>query len=264
MKKESIANYADRLGHIAFDIGQQLHKSKVTLKEKYFLGLLARHAVILRDIKDIIASRDLNAQTSTFILFRCLLDDFITLLYFQSRDFQESDLISHTANAFNKKFKMLKESVSINEKYFNGSLQDLANTTIYDQEVNEFCQNTDNHIFFKDAKKRSWKTFINTSEIVRQLPRNGISAANAHALVLWQLLSNYIHYSAFTYMLETSPESRKIEIIQLKEALSYSYKSIVIASHVLNKYGLVHELKDPTNLKDELMEGYRQAEEEMT
>lgn len=264
MKKETIADYAHRLGNIAFDICDQLHGSKVTLREKYFLGVLSRHSILLRDIRDILVDRDLNAQTSTFILFRCLLDDFITLLYFQSREFQESDLISHTANAFNKKFKMLKESVCINEKYFDGNLPDLATSALYEKELNEFCEDPGNNIFFKDVKRKTWKTFINTSEIVRQLPKNGISAANAHALVLWQLLSNYVHYSAFTQMLESSPESREIEIIQLKEALSYAFKSVSIASHILTKFGLDHEFRDPTNLRRDLMEDDRQASEEMT
>lgn len=140
----------------------------------------------------------------------------------------------------------------------------MANLALYEKELNDFCENPDNHIFFKDVKRKTWKTFINTSEIIRQLPKNGISAANAHALVLWQLLSNYVHYSAFTQMLESSPESREIEVVQLKEALSYAFKAVSIASHILTKFGLDHEFRDPTNLQNDLMKGYRQASEEMT
>ena len=65
-------------------------------------------------------------------------------------------------------------------------------------------------------------------------------------------------------MLESSPESREIEIIQLKEALSYAFKSVSIASHILTKFGLDHEFRDPTNLRRDLMEDDRQASEEMT
>ncbi len=114
-------------------------------------------------------------------------------------------------------------------------------------------------MYFKDVKRRMFKGFPSTADIVRSLPRSLVSAANAHSLILWKLLSNYVHYSAFTQQLENTPASREIEINQLQEVLSYVYKALAMSSMILNKWGLKHDFRDPTNLKDELMADYKSA-----
>ena len=84
-----------------------------------------------------------------------------------------------------------------------------------------------------------------------------LSKPNMHAYVIWKLLSNYVHYSLFTYQLETSAESRKIEIQQCQEILSYCFKELFIISDYLNDSGLKHEFRDPTNVHAEIFEGFQ-------
>ena len=260
MDKNVLAEYAHRVGAIAFDIVTQLDGTKTRTRERYFLGLLARQARLLDDISEMMARKEANSLTSVFILFRCLLDDFIVVLYFQTRGMNEADLIKHTASAYSKKFKMIEDGYKINDKHFGGTLRDMPTKKYYDDRLNEFLSEKANEVFFKDVSKRTWKNFIDTTTIVRELPNNGLGDANAHSLMLWKFMSNYVHYSVFTDTLEQSTATRQGEIDQLQEALSYVYKTIVMASQTLNSYGLTHEFRDTTNVRADIMVGVEEQE----
>ncbi|MBL7835007.1 MAG: hypothetical protein JNK18_13700 [Cyclobacteriaceae bacterium] len=255
--QDQLANWAGRIRDIAMDICAQALGQRVTLKEKYILGMLQRQAGVLRSVQTNLATESHVNQTATFILLRCLLDDFITLLYYQSREWQESDIIKHTATAYDKRLKMVKNSKDINVKYFEGTAPGLPTEEYYKQELQDFYDNPANDIYFKNVARREWKSFIATTNIITQLPINGISRANAHSLTLWQLYSTYVHYSSVTQQLENSNTgSRKIELLQLQEALSYVYKTLMLASHVLGRYGIRHEFRDTTDVYAEIFEGY--------
>lgn len=66
--KEQISDWSIRLGRISMDIGQQLHKSKVSGFSKYLLGLTSRQAIILQDIH-FISKDNPESQFDFFVHF---------------------------------------------------------------------------------------------------------------------------------------------------------------------------------------------------
>ena len=256
--KEHIVDWSIRLGRIAMDIGHQLHGSKVSGFSKYLLGLTSRQATILQDIHFILRDNPESQLTSAFILFRCLLDDFITVLFFKAGNFNEEELICHTAEAERQKFKMYDESKYINERYFERRNENLANQEYIDSKKVELTSNPDNDILFADKEQFRFKRALTVADMIAEIPeRNSVLAKpNVHAFVIWKLLSNYVHYSLFNYHLETSSESRKIEISQCQEILSYCFKCLSIISDQLNDMGFKHDFRDPSHVHKEIFAGF--------
>lgn len=256
--KDHIADWSIRLGRISMDIGHQLHGANVSGFSKYLLGLTSRQAIILQDIHFILRDNPETQLTSAFILFRCLLDDFITVLYFKSGNFNEEELICHTAEAEFQKFKMYHESKAINEAHFEGKNEHLANQEYIDSKIKEFKGSSENDMLFASKDQFKFKRAPTVAQMVAEIPeRNSVLAKpNVHAFVIWKLLSNYVHYSLFNYQLETSSESRKIEIHQCQEILSYCFKCLSIISDQLNDMGFKQDFRDPTHVHKEIFAGF--------
>lgn len=256
--KEHIADWSIRLARIAMDIGHQLNNSKVSGFSKYFLGLTSRQAIILQDIHFILTDNPESQLTSAFILFRCLLDDFITVLYFETGKFNGEELICHTAEAERQKFKMYNESKEINEKYFDSKNEFLADQSYINAKVSDFISNSDNDILFENKEQMKFKRAPSVADMIKEIPTRNFALAkpNVHAFVIWKLLSNYVHYSLFNYQLETSKESRIIEIQQSQEILSYCFKCLSIISDQLNDMGFKHDFRDPTHVHKEIFAGF--------
>ena len=256
--KEQIADWSIRLGRIAMDTGQQLNKSKVSGFSKYLLGLTSRQAIILQDIHFILKDNPESQLTSAFILFRCLLEDFITVLYFKTGKFNEEELVCHTAEAERQKFKMYSESKEINENFFEGKNEFLANQEYIDSKIKVFNDNSDNDILLLNKAQFKFKRAPSVTEMISKIPERDIVLAkpNTHAFVIWKLLSTYVHYSLFNYQLETSPESRKIEINQCQEILSYCFKCLSIISDQLNDMGFKNDFRDSSHVHKEIFAGF--------
>jgi hypothetical protein len=280
MNKEVIANRAQRLADLASAIGEQLHGAQITLKERFCLDLLRRQAKLLRDVASLLRKNHEMMQDSSFILFRCLLDDFIKVLYIaQGTDndqtpqgaehqleldeetenivviFDDEKIIQHTASGMSQVISMKEASYKLNRDFFNSKLEDLASAEYVETEWQELIADPTNHIYFKNVGERKWKAFPTVRWIVDNLPFTKISKANAHVFVVWKMLSNYVHFSQ--YVARPTHESRGIEISQLCEVMSYCFKTVVFLSSALKTYGLNHVIIDPTNLKDEIFEGYQ-------
>jgi hypothetical protein len=280
MKKEVIANRAERLADLASAICKQLSGAQVTLKEEFCLDLLSRQTKLLRDIAALLKTNHEINLDSSFILFRCLLDDFIKVLYIaQKADnyqapketenhldldeeaeniviiFDDEKIIQHKASELAQIINMKEASWKLNHDFFNSELEDLASAEYVEEGWQELISAPENHIYFKNVGERKWKVFPTVRSIVDNLPFTKISKANAHAFVVWKMLSNYVHFSQ--YVAKPSQESRGIEISQLGEVISYCFKTVVFLSGALKTYGLNHTIIDPTNLKDEIFKGYQ-------
>lgn len=252
MAKEHIADLTSRTYAIAENILVQLNGTKPNFKESFFYGILARQVLLLENITKTLLSNPDNKLTATFILFRCLLDDFITVLYLQSRNFDETDLIKHSAHAYHERFKTIASARGINDKYFSGKQSGLVDGEYEKNFRQKFLDNPENDKYFKNKKKFEFKNFPSITSIVQQLPKTELGKANAAAFILWRHFSHYVHYTMLTFELEITKETREIEIKQLKEALSYCYKTILMSSDILRKWGKNNELKDSTNVWNDI------------
>lgn len=251
------SDWAIRIGAIADDICGQMNGKNIGHREQFLMGVLGRQAMILRDIHKLLRFNSDRNMTSVFILFRCLLDDYLIVLYFADSNFDDESFIRHTAKANSLKMAILSESRKINERFFNYTNPDLATAAIEQQELEEFRNNPTNGIYYKDPERTVMKGFPNTSHIIGMLAVNDENTSAAHSFVVWKLLSNYVHYSHITYQITKSKEVREIEIQQLQEILYYCLRCIASGHHALkNVFGIPVKFNDPTNMVDEITKGF--------
>lgn len=248
--KEDIANLAESVGKVSNLILSQL-SGKITpdFKESYLLGILSRSTILLRDITNILRNNETKHLTSVFILFRCLLDDFIHILYLKHNEFDEEEVIKITADAHRQRFNTIKASREINEKYFDGKYDQLQTSDKEALLKEMFLADRDKDKFFQDKEQFRFKKFPNMQSLIDDLPETEIGRANIHAFVIWKFLSQYIHFSNLTFYLENDPKTREVEITQLEEILFYCYKTVFLIYQELAKnYGFL-ELIDPDNVE---------------
>jgi len=273
--QRQIADWAIRIGRISMEIGRQLHGAKVEGYSKFLLGLSSRHAIILQDIHFILRDNPASQLTSCFILFRSLMDDFLTLLYFEAGNFNPEDLNKHAAESEKHWFKMYDQSREINEEHFGYANPDLATQQFVDQQKANFAALPGNDILFEDKAQFKFKKFPTTADQVKEMVKRyldetgksdeqkqtdkKIAKANVHAYVIWMLLSKYVHYSYRSYQLETSKETRQTEIEQMGEILMYCFKAVHIISHRLNQMGFAHKFNDASNVYGEIFKGAQEA-----
>lgn len=216
---------------IAFDLLKQLNGKKLAGRGRFFAGILRRQAMILHDINNLMKRNPPDQMISIFALFRCLIDDFIVVTYLKLKNYADEEIHCHIGASVGKEFKMYKQSWTINDKYFEGKRKGLATKEFYEKKKNEFLSDPENDKFFSDKKAFEFKVFPATTHIVSQhFEADDFGASNAHSLVMWQLLSKYVHYSEMMNRLEAgTPETRGIEIVQLQEALLYCVKTISLS-----------------------------------
>jgi hypothetical protein len=252
MLQDVIADLAERTMRIAENLVQQLVQTQADYKSKYVHGVLNRQILLLENVTATLRTNQPHAITSTFILLRCLLDDFITVLYLKHKGFHEGDIVNHTANAFHERFKTIAASKQINNKFFEGAGDGLVDDEREATERAEFLGNPENDRYFKNKAKFEFKDFPSVTAMTRLLPQTDLGLANAHAFVVWRHLSHYVHFSLFTYQLQSDEAIREIELKQLKEVLSYCYKSLVICHEALTVWGREINFDDDTNVFDDI------------
>ncbi len=185
-------------------------------------------------------------------MFRCLLDDFITLLHFNFHDFDKNLIVKHTADGFNEKFKTLQASKKANYKFHQGKKTGMVDEVFYQKEKDKFLADQGNHIMLSNVAGFEFKTFISTSAIADLFPKSDTGEAFCHAFVLWRHLSSYVHYTNFTFVLENDEPAREIEIKQLKEAVYYSYFTIEYCCKALTTLGRTLVIPNTTKLIKEI------------
>jgi hypothetical protein len=230
-----------------------MNGEEIEFREQYLMGALSRQGLILEDISKLLAANSPHNMTSVFILFRCLLDDYLTILYLSDSQFSEESFIRHTAQAHSKGLSMLTESRKINERFFGGLNPDLASAATEQEDRDEFRNDPANSIYYTNATKMAMKSFCTTSSIVGSLTVNAENTTAAHSFVVWKMLSHYVHYSHLTYDIIKAEGVREIEVNQLQEILYYCLRSVVLIHFALRTvFGFGIVINDETNIADEI------------
>jgi hypothetical protein len=255
MNKHTIANWAVRLAYIAQNICAQVNGQDLELYQVFFLDLLNRQSVILRDISILLNANVDTNLSSVRILFRCILEDFIIVLYLHSHDFDKELIVRHTAKALKDNLDIQKTLWELNKRFFDGKQAGFGNPEDISTELDSLCENPRHSIFFKKGEKGNFKTFFSTIALLKkEIPITDVTKANVHALAVRKLLSKYVHYSAMTYFQEREIDHQD-ELRRFKEILTYVYKGVVLCSEGLTSLGVRNEVRDQTNVKDEIFEG---------
>lgn len=231
MKIDDAAQLADNIGFVAEDIIIQLNQCKIkpTFTEEFYLGLLARERILLRDVTGILRNNNERHLTSAFILLRVLLDDFIRLFSVYARDEKmEEEIVKIVADAYNHRFKNISNSVHINNTYYEGKHESMAKQEMLEEEKLKFINDPYYDRFFADKANFKFKRLTPISEVFELMRQDVKTKANVNAYVVYKFLTQHVHYSNLTYYLDNKPESREVEIDQIEEILLYAIKMLVI------------------------------------
>jgi hypothetical protein len=250
--KEQVADWANELADIAISLKTQFSGAFPSDHAKFLFGMLDRQPVLLRDIARLLRANQIRNLSSSFILFRCLLDDFIFLVRYTLYNFDPEIIDKQIASSLREERWMYDQSRKINNAFFNGEEEGLATDTYYQSKVDEINNDCDYDRFFVDAARTQFKSAPKTGSFFEQITdpdfnekQKEVAMANAHSISLWQLYSKYVHYSIFTFrLIGAGIVAKRIEVDQLQEALSYSYKSLVMLSAALNHAGIPNVLRD--------------------
>jgi len=245
----NLAAWSSGIRQIGMNVGIQMDGIQQNRYSRFYLELLKRQVIILDDIHLILSLNDSPRITSACALVRCLLDDFILLLHLASKEFEEEEINRFEAKQWETHFKTLRESAAMNHKYFDGARPGMYTNETYENRLNEFKARETSTVYF-DAQN-GWKHFDTTRDLIVNLPETELGQANAHAFILWKYFSSHVHFSPDVSKLDTDKEFRYLELVHLKEALSYCFKSLFIISAALrNKYGLDHNFADPQGIQN--------------
>ena len=236
MTKDELANLAKCISRLAEETLKQLSgKFSPTFAEESLLGLLSRQVVILNDVSVILANNQERYVTSAFILLRSLLDDFLRVLdIHQSADI-DTEIVAVQADAHDHRFKAIKESVDINDKYFGGTHTKFFTATKMQQEKQKFLDDASFDKFFDDKNQFKFKKLDSVASLLRNLPNSKESSANVNAYLIYKFLSQYVHFSNLAFYLDFDPNARRLEIQQMEEILFYCYKTVVLCFHHLRQ-----------------------------
>lgn len=242
MTTEEAATMAKDIAYIADDLTQQLNKYKIkpTYVEEFYLGILSRERRILRDISNILMTNNDQQITSSFILFRVLLDDFIRLISVYSSSDMEEEVTKILADAYNHRFKSIKESVELNDNLYNGQNPSLLTQIQYDTAKQSFIDNSEFDNLFENKQSFKFKRLTPISDVFERIKTDVKIKANAHSYIVYKFLTQYVHYSNLAFSLDHDKNARKEEINQFEETLLYCYKMLLILYEYLNRrYALV-------------------------
>jgi len=242
MNKLEASELASNIGDIAADILIQLSQKKIkpSLIEQYFLGVLERERIILRDISEILKRNSENHITSAFVLFRVLLDDFIRFFSVYTSDNKEEEINIIYTDAYKKWFNNFQDMVNINSKLFNGQHPNIISQNELDLEKRNFRSKQENKKYFSDLLNFKFKKAKNISEVFENIDDKNKIKGNLDSYNIYRLLSNYVHFSQLTYNLTHDKETREIEINQIEHILIFCYKMLLMQFDFLQpKYQIV-------------------------
>lgn len=241
----SIANIAaltNRLAVLSAELQEQVEGRTISVREHYFGGVIRRTHTLLTDCEIILRSHNAFTISSAFILYRCLLDDYLTMAYLQTRNFSDEDVIALSAEAYEQKFRKLKVAAEINKTYFDNEHPELNTLERHQASVDSFASYAESQVYFQDAGTQKFKVPEKPLRHILDIEKSPVAKDHAKAFVMRELLSEYVNYSAVTEQLENHLLSREAEIDQLRNVLIHVYQTLLLCSQALNRCGIRNEL----------------------
>ena len=231
MTIDEATQMTEDIGNVAEDLLMQLNQYKIhpTYVEEFYLGLLARERIILRDVSGILRNNNERHLTSVFILLRVLLDDFIRLFSVYAREEEmEEEIVKISADAYDHRFKNINYSVGINNTYYGGLHQSMAQQKMYDDEKQKILDNSYFDKFFVDKPNFKFKRLTTIADVFKLMSSDVKTKSNVNANIVYKFLTQHVHYSNLTFYLDNDHKSRKVEIDQIEEILLYAIKMLVM------------------------------------
>lgn len=252
-EKHHIQHFLERIVKFAEENLKQLSLYSVDQNNEtnsFYFGLILRQLSICNDLSILFKNKESdNFLTSEFILFRCLTDDFIHITYIINQPNIDEAIVSFDADAVNKNFKKLEELANLNETKLGGNYP-FYPTAQFMEDLKEKVKKLPNRQqYFSDIDDFKFKTFPNTGNIIRGLNSEPFAHQLIRAYFVWRKLSDFVHYSNFTYEEEQSIELDKV-YPEFAEIIGYSYYTVLYSLKHFEKIVKDFEIVDSLNLAE--------------
>ncbi|WP_172822457.1 hypothetical protein [Gillisia sp. Hel1_33_143] len=233
---------------------KKIEKLEIDLNDEYnsfFLGMIIRQHTINNDFSILFETDRSRELTSKYILYRCLIDDFIQIVFISNEEDKYEMVTKLNADALNKNFKKLMDLAQLNEEKLNG---DYPFYPTYDQmeEVKQkMIDSPKRQHHFSDKDNFKFKTYKATGNIIRELKDEEEHLHQLRrAYFIWRKYSDYVHYSNLTFEEEQTVDPDKDSTYtEFAEIISYSYFTILkCLNHFEENYEF--EITDSNNLAE--------------
>jgi len=243
---EQLVNFAQenlsRLEELGIDTDEEINST--------YLGFLVRQITLNSDLELLLENKKHNFHTSQLILLRCLVDDFIHIIYIANQANSEELIVNYNADTYSKNFQKLKDLATLNEEKLGGSYPHYPTYKMLDEVMDKMKKNPFRNHYLSDIESFKFKTFKNTGNIIRDLAEEDYAHQLKRAYFIWRKLSDFVHYSNMAFNEEQSMyPGNDYTYNEFAEIIFYSYRTVMTClEYFRNKYGF--EIVDADNLNE--------------
>jgi hypothetical protein len=242
--KENLIQLHDRIVKFSHENLLKINKLGIDLNDEhdsFFVGMIIRQRSVNNDFSILYSNENRQSLTSQFILYRCLVDDFIHIIFILNQDDVNEMVTKLNADAFGKNFKKLYELAKFNEEQLGGNYEHYPTFALMDEVKEKMKKLPRREQHFSNKEDFKFKTFKTTGNLIRDLKDDD---ENVHKLrrayFIWRKLSDYVHFSNLTYEEEEMRNPAEDHTYtEFAEIISYSYFVILNCfKHFEDKYDL--------------------------
>jgi hypothetical protein len=194
--------------------------------QDFYLGYIRRQSYFSIDLISIFENKKHTGFISQLILSRCIVDDYIHLMYAVNQPNVDETIICINADAHKKNFDKISELTDVNEEILGGKVPFYPTSMIREALKINLQNNPKKSQYFTDAQQFKFKSIKTTGNFIKDFPKNKLGANIRRAYYLWRHLSDYVHYSKFSFDFEfyVKEDDNSLNIIQ--EMIFYSFKIV--------------------------------------
>ncbi|NAS29506.1 hypothetical protein GTQ40_00840 [Flavobacteriaceae bacterium R38] len=252
--KENLIELHNRIVNFADENLQKINELNIDLNDEHdssFVGMIIKQHSMNKDLSLLYSYKEIQTLTSEFILYRCLIDDYIHIIFISDQDDKNEMFTRLNADALSKNFKKLSDLAELNEEKLGGNYPYYPTYAMMEEVKQKMKDSPKRQVHFSNKDEFRFKTFKTTGNLIRDLNDNDPNSHNLRrAYFIWRKYSDFVHYSNLAY--EEENEINPAEdstYTEYAEIISYSYLvTLNCLQHFVEKYGL--EIIDSKNLAE--------------
>ena len=209
--------------------------------DKFFYGILTRQLFFVSDISCLLSKQYVENLTSIFILCRAIIDDYMPLHYVFYADDQSSEITKLNADAHSKMFKKLRDLADLNERILDGGFPYYPTAEYIDELKLKTLNNSNKDKYFNNKEEFKFKKFHTKRSLIDSYEGKDSQPDLYRIYFRWRQLSDYVHYSKFSYDADVQNQSIEYQYNDINEYLIYAYYGAkIIMKYFEEKYAVLH------------------------
>lgn len=229
LTKEKLSKWANSIADLSETLAHQITNHTIDgrdLESTLLYLKLIRHSTQTRDVSRLLLSNPVQRFSSSFILLRCMLEDFITLYYLRVNNYDRELIIRYVSEGVYNRVKMMEETAELNKRFYGGRLEGLISFDYIKDEKNRLRADPINNDLFIDKQQFKLKRFPSVRDMIKSLPVNDSTIANVPSIITWIQYSEYVHHSIISARHDSDVAVNKIQLKQMKGVMLCAYKLV--------------------------------------